>query len=87
MHLGLGDLDVNEVADEPGGPGEIDPAIVLGASRELGRVLARGTLDEHPLCAADHVTIARLRVLLEQRLQPYETSLLVLLQRQPLCFR
>src|SRR5258706_14902989 len=39
VRQGFRDLDIDEMPDEPGLPGEIHDAVVVGAARELGRAL------------------------------------------------
>ena len=78
---GLGDDDVGELADERRRADEVDPALVLGAARELARVLLRLALDEDALHGADHAAADRGRLLVDERLQPFEPVLLDLVRQ------
>ncbi len=49
----LGDHDIHEALQERGGSAEIDPAVALGAPRELAGIFLRVPLDQHPLHGAD----------------------------------
>ena len=71
----LGDFDIGETVDEMRRPGKVDPAIVFGASSELGIVFARGSLDENPLHRTHQRGAARAGILLEERLQSGESGL------------
>src|SRR5688572_1994572 len=73
---GFGDDDVGELADQRRRADEVDPALVLGAARELARALLRLALDEDALHGADHVAADRSGLLVDERLQPLEALLL-----------
>src|SRR5688572_12379148 len=73
---GFGDDDVGELADERSRADEVDPALILGAARELARVLLRLALDEDALHRADHAGADRGGLLVDERLQPREPLLL-----------
>jgi len=80
MRLGFGDLHVDEMSDQISGTRKVHPTIIFGTTREFGLILARGTLDQHALDAADHAPITGLRMLFEQRLQASQTRLLLLVR-------
>src|SRR5262245_19287795 len=67
---GLRDDHVDELADELGRTDEVDPALVLGAARELALTLDRRLLDENALHRADHAGADRCGLLVHERLQP-----------------
>ena len=53
-------------------PGEVDDAVVVGAAGEFARILFRRAFDQNALRRADHGVADRLRLGLEQRLQPLQ---------------
>src|SRR5690606_32945774 len=71
----LGNAHVDELADESRIACEVDPAVVLGAARDLARGLLRRPLDEHALHRAYHAAADRGRLRIDERLQALETRL------------
>jgi hypothetical protein len=71
------DDDLHKPADQSPRPGEVDHAVVRGATGELVRVLLRGALDEHPLHRAHHRRVDGARLRVEQGLQAVQPGELV----------
>src|SRR5690625_34151 len=70
-----GNLDIDKSADERARPGEIDPAVVLGAPGDLVAVLDAGFFHQHALARAHHRLADGRTVLAQQRLQAFQAPM------------
>src|SRR3984885_4680637 len=74
----FGNGDIDEALQQRWRPGEIHPAVVLGAAGELALAFLCAALDQHALHAANHAAADRQRLRVELRLQQRQTLLLEL---------
>ena len=80
MAHGRGDVHVDQLADEFGGAGEIDHAVVGAAARQLAGILARRAFHQHALARPHHATGNGQRTLLDHGLQALQSFHLLLVR-------